>query len=343
MPESERVLSWFSHLPDAYLVTDAAGKFLAVNQAAARLLRCESVEIQGRALTDFLAPVERTVLTARLTEAQQRVTPGSCRFMLQPAAAVDSVLASLHAILPVAAAGSAVDLLWRLWRVPEERQDEVWEWTRLLITHLGHEGRNELQRVQSALERLSWRLAEQPEMQTLILQAQSAQQEVGRLLETARLYVSPVSLERSWYKPADSWRAAWSALQHGYPQRDCQLRETGTGADLFCMLDAARIRQVFQYLFEFALARCPEPLRVQILAPSPPREASAVQIQVSASGPEVPLQEREAFFDPFYPCRPRRHVLGLAVAVQILKAHGGSLELGPDPRLTFVLHLPRGG
>ena len=72
------------------------------------------------------------------------------------------------------------------------------------------------------------------------------------------------------------------------------------------------------------------------------RRADAVEIDVTDSGPGIAPELRERIFDPFFTTRARGVGLGLAVARQILGAHGGSIDAGEHPGggARFRLRLP---
>jgi len=72
--------------------------------------------------------------------------------------------------------------------------------------------------------------------------------------------------------------------------------------------------------------------------------AEEVRFAVADRGPGVPAAIRERIFEPFFTTRDEGTGLGLAVARQIVVAHGGSLALDPDhgPGARFVVSLPRG-
>ncbi len=70
-----------------------------------------------------------------------------------------------------------------------------------------------------------------------------------------------------------------------------------------------------------------------------------VELAVTDSGPGVPAELRERVFEPFFTTRPRGTGLGLAVARQIVEAHGGQIEVG-DRRgggARFTIRLPAAG
>ena len=74
-------------------------------------------------------------------------------------------------------------------------------------------------------------------------------------------------------------------------------------------------------------------------------------LRVADDGPGIAPEDRESIFDRFWrPDEARSRVgggsgLGLAIVRQIAEAHGGTVELFPEPGegATFVLRLPRAG
>jgi len=67
-----------------------------------------------------------------------------------------------------------------------------------------------------------------------------------------------------------------------------------------------------------------------------------VELAVADSGPGVPPALRARIFEPFFTTRARGTGLGLAVARQIVEAHGGRIDVGDAPHggARFAVRLP---
>jgi two-component system sensor histidine kinase HydH len=68
----------------------------------------------------------------------------------------------------------------------------------------------------------------------------------------------------------------------------------------------------------------------------------AVELSVADDGPGIAPELRERIFEPFFTTRPEGTGLGLAVARQIVEAHGGRISAGAAPSggACFTVHLP---
>src|SRR5438876_1223134 len=109
------------------------------------------------------------------------------------------------------------------------------------------------------------------------------------------------------------------------------LGQLGADGDLIC--------QVLLGLLANAAEAAPSGGEVALAAAA---ADGGVEIAVADSGPGVPPELRARIFEPFFTTRPRGTGLGLAVARQIVEAHGGRIEVGERTGggARFTLRLP---
>ena len=114
--------------------------------------------------------------------------------------------------------------------------------------------------------------------------------------------------------------------------------------------DRTRVRQVAAILLDNAVKYTPEGGNVVV---SVGRENGWARLQVSDTGIGIPEQELPLVFERFHRADLARTQgsphggagLGLSIARQIARAHGGEIEAQSEPGKgsTFVLRIPRGG
>lgn len=162
---------------------------------------------------------------------------------------------------------------------------------------------------------------------------------VLELLELARLDSGVVVLER---KPLDLGEMLQGIVEKFTPQaRGAQvnlvLRFAGSQGDTLpsgylpiIIGDSDRLGQVFSNLVDNALKHTPSGGQVEVTA----RPVSDwVEVWVSDTGPGIPADELERIFERFYQTDKARRGgvgrgvgLGLAIAREIVQAHGGSIS-----------------
>lgn len=109
-------------------------------------------------------------------------------------------------------------------------------------------------------------------------------------------------------------------------------------------LDRARIRQVAAILLDNAIKYTPEGGTVAV---DVGRENGWVRLAVSDTGIGIPADQLPLVFERFHRADPARAEggagLGLSIARQIARAHGGEIEAKSEPGegSTFVLRIPR--
>jgi two-component system, OmpR family, sensor histidine kinase BaeS len=110
------------------------------------------------------------------------------------------------------------------------------------------------------------------------------------------------------------------------------------------LADPGRLHQVITNLLTNALKFTPAGGRVTVqTGPA----GSLATVQVTDTGPGIPADELPRIFDRFWRGRDAAHVsgsgIGLAVAAELTRAHGGQLEARSEPGhgAQFTLTLPR--
>jgi signal transduction histidine kinase len=148
-------------------------------------------------------------------------------------------------------------------------------------------------------------------------------------------------------EPADVHQicvAAVEELRVGSPDREITLSVEGQGE---ARCDSDRIAQVLSNLIGNAVQHgTPGPISVTVRDAAP----DAVAIEIHNFGPPIPMAAQASIFDAFQrqttaDGRPSKSVgLGLFIANQIVRAHGGSLAVRSPDRggSTFTVLLPRG-
>jgi signal transduction histidine kinase len=112
---------------------------------------------------------------------------------------------------------------------------------------------------------------------------------------------------------------------------------------LWVEADFDRLLQLFSNLLDNAIVYAPgSPLTIKTLI----QDESAVAV-IADAGPGIPPEHLPHIFDRFYRADPARSSdnsgLGLSIAFEIARAHGGDLQVqsAPGQGATFILYLPR--
>lgn len=122
------------------------------------------------------------------------------------------------------------------------------------------------------------------------------------------------------------------------------LLESQLAADLpRIAVDAIQIQQVLINLIQnaFAAVEQVEPFRRRVRIMAAHSEQGDLELSVSDTGPGIPTEGADAWFEPFITTRADGTGMGLAIARGIVEAHGGRIwaEPGPDGGAVFRLTL----
>ena len=218
-----------------------------------------------------------------------------------------------------------------------------------LLANLVHEVARPLGALQAAVHALQRGAVENPTLRKDFLQGMDDQIErLKPLLDNlASLYVlsgQPVELRPEQVNLGDwlreilvTWQVAAQASGLGW--------QSDLPTDLpVVSLDPDRMAQVIGNLVANAIQYTPEGGRIQVAAGC---EASQVWISVEDTGIGITAEERQKIFEPLYRGpRARRFPqgmgLGLSIAIDIVRLHGGDLQVSSevDCGSCFTVHLP---
>ncbi|MGC9381845.1 sensor histidine kinase [Streptomyces sp. MH13] len=220
---------------------------------------------------------------------------------------------------------------------------------RRFVADASHELRTPLMSVRGYADLFQYAAANAPgerERHLARLRAEAARMGVllDDLLLLARLDAAEVEAPLRW-EDADLTelvRQAGDAFRAGHPEHP--LTVTPGPAAVRLRLDPQRIRQVLDNLLTNAGVHTPPGTKVAVAVSV---TADAARVTVADTGPGIPAADRERIFDRFYRVDKARSRdrggsgLGLAVAGSLVRAHGGTIDLGDEPGTTvFTVTLP---
>lgn len=198
-----------------------------------------------------------------------------------------------------------------------------------MVTGLAHESRNALQRSQACLEMLALHVDDRPQALELVARIQRAQDHLHHLYEEVRGYAAPIRIHRSSQDLREIWREIWTNLEITRRGRTLEFTESVEADDLNCPVDRHAVEQVFRNILENAIAACPDPGKVEIVARDTPSEGvPAVEIAFRDNGPGMSAEQRARVFEPFFTTKTHGTGLGMAIASRIVEAHGGRIRVG---------------
>jgi len=237
-----------------------------------------------------------------------------------------------------------------------------------LIANVSHDLKTPLTSIQGFAQAILDGAAGDPLM--LRQSAQVIYDEAGRmyrmvldLLDLARIDAGTFSFERA---PFDLDHLLGGVVQKFFPQAqqarvDLRYTHHSAAAPLVITGDSDRLAQVFSNLVDNALKFSPADTSVNL---SVRKQGSWVEVAVEDSGPGIPAGEAERIFERFYQTDKARAGsgqrsggrrgagLGLAIAREIIQAHGGSIQVAArtparqdavppaQPGSVFVVRLP---
>lgn len=331
---------------DGIVTIDEHGKIETFNRAAEQIFGYHSAEILGHT-ADELVP--------EVTGLQSLLAPENFDAAKIPAEVTGR--RKNGALFPMSLAVSRVYLgdhniftaIVRDLTETKEAQNKLLQSERLaaigqMITGLAHESRNALQRSQACLEMLEMDLADQPELLELVGRIQRAQDHLHHLYEEVRGYAAPIRMKRQPRDISHIWRDTWAHLKAAMKVKNVRLREQIQADNLVCEVDEHSLEQVFRNILENALDVSPEDAEIEISCTAgDSSNGEVLDITVRDAGEGIPPETLNRIFEPFFTTKTRGTGLGMAIALRIIDAHGGKIQIrnAPSGGAEVQLTLPR--
>jgi two-component system sensor histidine kinase PilS (NtrC family) len=301
------------------ITTSSSGEIQTLNPAALEIFRATSESMVGRGIRSFFLLDTQDSAQIQRTEAEA-VRPDGTRFPVgyskTPLVDRDGqrngdlyLFQDLTELRELRLAAERAERLAALGRLSAALAHEIRNPLGSIsgsvqlvrdVPELGSEDRRLLGIVLSEVDRLNG-------LVTTMLQ-------VGRPRTPERRSVDLVALTQ------DLVDVARRDLRH----RDADVRFTHGQASVCAWIDPDQMRQVVWNLLANALAHAPNKTTVEIHVEADGAWASWT---ISDQGPGVPVEARAHLFDMFYSKRPHGIGLGLALVDQLMRAHGGAIEV----------------
>lgn len=214
---------------------------------------------------------------------------------------------------------------------------------------LGHDLRNPLQAISgNAALLLRYGGLSEPQRKAvnrISISADRMARMIGDILDFTRTRLGGgYTLARTWMNVHDVLRQVVEELEVAHPQRRFELSVSGAGWGEW---DADRIAQAASNLVGNAVQYSPEDSAVRVVVRD---EGEGVRVEVHNLGTPIPTERMPHIFDPFVRGRDGTRSggraglgLGLYITHEIVKAHGGSLQVRSTEAegTCFWLLLPR--
>jgi two-component system sensor histidine kinase HydH len=114
------------------------------------------------------------------------------------------------------------------------------------------------------------------------------------------------------------------------------------GEELMIEMDSSQVQQALLNLLMNAIDASPAGATVLLRSARNPN--GCVRVEVENPGPAIPPSTLARIFEPFFTTKPNGTGLGLAIVHNIVRAHGGDVELvrNEPARVCFSITLPVG-
>lgn len=160
-------------------------------------------------------------------------------------------------------------------------------------------------------------------------------QNYRRLMRLPASELKPVALH-------ELLRQVHTLLQHNHGNEHTNLKVYLPDERLHVWADTEQLEQVLINLVKNAMEACRHVAQpqVELLAYEPDTERDKVRITVTDNGPGIPADVLDKIFIPFYTTKKQGSGIGLSLSKQVMRQHGGAIQVQTQPGQTvFTLTL----
>ncbi|WP_426450368.1 cell wall metabolism sensor histidine kinase WalK [Paenibacillus sp. S-38] len=339
--EKERLASILSNMNDGLVATDDLGRIIVINRRAKQILQVNEDTTLGMPLSELLGSQEqmtrsegignKSTMMEFYHEGEEeplhvKVTYTNIYSKGKGAAGTIAVLQDVTG------------------------QEKLEQSRREFVANVSHELRTPLTTIKSYLEALEDGALEEPQLAGKFVSVARGETErmirlVTDLLQLSRLDSKQAIISKDTADVTEMLEETADRFSFQLEQRMIGITVDVEPEVEEITLDRDRIDQVLDNLISNAIKYTPEGGHIRIHARR--LDTAALEISVQDNGIGIPKKDLSRIFDRFYRVDKARSRsaggtgLGLSIAREIVKAHGGTIqldsELGQGTRVTFTL------
>ncbi|MEK8128972.1 cell wall metabolism sensor histidine kinase WalK [Paenibacillus filicis] len=340
--EKEKLASILANMNDGLIATDDNGRVIVINRRAKQLLKVNEDTTLGMPLAELLGFTPDIVRQLESSEDHSALLHFFHEEEDDPLF-VRVTYTTIHSKGRGAAGTIAV-------LQDVTGQEKLEQSRREFVANVSHELRTPLTTIKSYLEALEDGALEEPQLAGKFVGVAHNETErmirlVNDLLQLSRLDSRRVTIAKEKTEVAEMLDEVADRFSFQLEQRNIAVEVTVEPGVRSIMLDRDRIDQVLDNLVSNSIKYTPEGGHIKIHAGSP--DTARLEISVQDDGIGIPRKDLSRIFERFYRVDKARSRamggtgLGLSIAREIVKAHGGSIqldsELGQGTKVTFTL------
>lgn len=340
--EKEKLASILSNMNDGLIATDDHGRVIVINRRAKQILQVNEDTTLGMPLGELLGMQQEKMQVLEGTEDH------STMLHLYHEAEEDPLFVKVtYTTIHSKGKGSAGTIAVLQDVTGQEKLEQA---RREFVANVSHELRTPLTTIKSYLEALEDGALEEPQLAGKFVNVARNETErmirlVTDLLQLSRLDSKQAIISKETTDVTEMLEEVADRFSFQLEQRMIAIEIDVEKHVDEIMLDRDRIDQVLDNLVSNAIKYTPEGGHIRIHAGR--REHAVLEISVQDNGIGIPRKDLSRIFERFYRVDKARSRsmggtgLGLSIAREIVKAHGGTIqlesELGQGTRVTFTL------